>query len=475
MTERYTILGSLAQGGMARVYLGRMAGTAGFSRLVAIKRLHAPYAAEKDFVAMLLDEARLTAQIRHANVINTIDLVASAGAFSIVLEYVEGESLASLVRHSRNEGEPVSMPIALAVVRGMLRGLDAAHETRDENGDPLGIVHRDVSPQNVLVGVDGIPRIIDFGVAKALGRMYSTRPGEVRGKFEYMAPEQLQGNTITRQADVYAAGVVLWELLAGAPLFQEEDARTLYAAVLRGKVAPPSSVNPEIPPELDDIVMKATARDLGRRYLTAREFLQDLEGWEKASEDEVGAWVRSLCAERLLERQQMIQRAQVPTDGRPIEELIDELGPRQEGEAEDPHAQAFESTPDQKPTDPSGSAVEISQMLAQPGPEKRMGLAVAMLAIAAASIFLGGLLAMATKQRTLIRRHTAVIYPDLHVIDELALETEDEMVEAPATTVRRTVPAAPKPVTQRRTIVAAPKPTTAAPPAPPPKDPRGFR
>ncbi|MCW5833916.1 MAG: serine/threonine protein kinase, partial [Labilithrix sp.] len=193
MSARYTILGTIASGGMARVYLGRMTGSAGFSRPVAIKRLHPELAVQRDFVAMLVDEARLAAHIRHTNVVDTLDLVVSDGAFSLVLEYVEGESLSALIREARARGETVPSPIALAVLYGVLRGLEAAHEARNEEGQPLGIVHRDVSPQNILVGIDGIPRIIDFGVAKALGRILVTRPGEVRGKFSYMAPEQLLG------------------------------------------------------------------------------------------------------------------------------------------------------------------------------------------------------------------------------------------------------------------------------------------
>ena len=327
MNGRYSIVGSLGSGGMARVYLGRVAGSAGFTRLVAIKRLHAELAAEEQFVAMLLDEARLTARIRHPNVVGTLDLVASDSGFSVVMEYVEGDSLSSLMKAARESEEPVPLPIALAIVHGVLRGLEAAHEARDDDGQPLGIVHRDVSPQNVLVGVDGIPRIIDFGIAKSLGRLHSTRPGEVRGKFSYMAPEQMQEHPATRQADVYATGVILWELLAGRPLFASDDARTVCLQVMRGAIPPPSQINPAIPPELDAVVLEATHRDLGRRHLTAREFAAALTPWTHAEPDEVGMWVRSLAAERLAERQRMLQVAVASPDGRPIDELMAELDP----------------------------------------------------------------------------------------------------------------------------------------------------
>ncbi len=326
MEGRYTILGHIAKGGMGSVYLGRVTGTAGFSRLVAIKRLHPDLAAQKEFVGMLVDEARLASQIRHTNVIDTLDLVVSDGAFSLVLEYVEGDSLSRLLRTAAQLGEPVPRRIALAVMYGVLRGLDAAHEARREDGQPLGIVHRDISPQNVLIGVDGIPRVIDFGVAKATGRFDSTRPGEVRGKFCYMAPEQMEGRHVTRQVDVYAAGVMLWELLVGRRLFDADDERVLCAAVLRGDIKGPSTQNPGVPQELDAIVLRATSHEIGERHLTARELLGDLERLERASDDEVGKWVRRLGATQLAERQRMIQDAAPAADGRPLEEIVADLG-----------------------------------------------------------------------------------------------------------------------------------------------------
>ena len=325
MSSRYTILGHLAKGGMASVYLGRMAGSAGFSRLVAIKRLHPELASDRELIGMLVDEARIAAQIRHTNVIDTLDLVVSEGAFSLVLEYVDGDSLSSLVRSAKKAGEPVPLDIALAIIHGVLRGLDAAHEARGTDGHPLGVVHRDVSPQNVLVGVDGVARVIDFGVAKAVGKLEATKPGEVRGKFAYMAPEQLMAKPITRQVDVYAAGVMLWELLTGTRLFKAEDERAVCAAVLRGAIAKPSTVNADVSSELDAIVMKATALDVGERYLSAREMLTDLEKHPRAVDEDVAAWVRRLTIEKRAQRQRMIEGDASSTDLRSIDEVMKEL------------------------------------------------------------------------------------------------------------------------------------------------------
>lgn len=325
MSDRYTVLGSIAKGGMGIVYLGRMAGSAGFSRLVAIKRLHRELAAERGLVAMLVDEARMASRVRHANVIDTLDLVVYDGALSLVLEYIEGDSLSALVKRSHGAGEKVPLSIAMAIMYGVLRGLDAAHEARSEDGAPLGLVHRDVSPHNVLVGVDGIPRVIDFGVAKALGRIGTTKPGEVRGKYSYMSPEQLRSRPVTRQADVYSAGVMLWELLAHRRLFSSDDWRVIINDVLKGTIPNPSEVDADVPAPLDAIVKKATARELGERYLSAQEFLAELKPFPRASDDEVGAWVRRLAAEELAKRHRLVQANVASAESHTIDDLMQDL------------------------------------------------------------------------------------------------------------------------------------------------------
>src|SRR5271154_2607295 len=237
---RYLLFGEIAAGGMATVHFGRLSGAAGFSRTVAIKRLHPPLAKNPEFVAMFLDEARLAARIRHPNVVSTLDVVATEGELFVVMEYVPGESLARLLRAVRTGKEMVPVPIAATIMVGVLHGLHAAHEARDERGEPLRIVHRDVSPHNILVGTDGAAHVIDFGVAKARGRMQVTQQGQIKGKLSYMPSEQLLGNGLDQRADIFAASIVLWEALTGQRLFQGIDDGDVYAKVLLGKVDAPS-------------------------------------------------------------------------------------------------------------------------------------------------------------------------------------------------------------------------------------------
>ena len=292
---RYSLFTELASGGMATVYLGRMNGEMGFGRVVAIKRMHPHTAQEPEFVSMFLDEARLAARVRHPNVVATLDIVNSEDELFLVMEYVEGASLGALIRTAREQGIHIPVAIAASMAIGYLSGLHAAHEARDEQGRPLGIVHRDVSPQNVLVGTDGVARLFDFGVARAATRLTATRDGQLKGKLPYMAPEQITGE-VTRQTDVYAAGVVLWEVLTSQRLFQGETDMQIIHNVVRGEIAPPSRLNPEVSPEVDRIVLQAVAREPDARWPTAQAMANALDDATRpASSIAVGEWVQQVA------------------------------------------------------------------------------------------------------------------------------------------------------------------------------------
>ena len=313
---RYALHSEIAAGGMATVHIGRLLGPVGFSRTVAIKRLHPPLAKDPEFVAMFLDEARLAARIRHPNVVSTLDVVATEGEIFVVMEYVPGESLARLLRVVRTNKEMVPVPIAATIMVGVLHGLHAAHEARDERGEALRIVHRDVSPHNILVGTDGDAHVIDFGIAKARGRMQVTRQGQIKGKLSYMPSEQLLGQTVDHRADIFAASIVLWEALTGQRLFQGVDDGDVYAKVLLGKVDPPSLYARGVSSTIDDIVLRGLARDKTQRYATAREMALALEAAiQLAPPSQVGRWVEGLVGDSLAERTEQIAGIERLDDG----------------------------------------------------------------------------------------------------------------------------------------------------------------
>lgn len=308
---RYALYARIAAGGMASVHLGRLLGQAGFSRTVAIKRLHPHLAQDPEFVSMLLDEARLAARIRHPNVVSTLDVVARDGELLVVMEYVHGESLARLLSKLRRRGERVPPAVASAIISAVLSGLHAAHEATSESGEPLQIIHRDVSPQNVMVGADGVARVVDFGVAKAAGRLQETREGQLKGKVRYMAPEQLRRGPVDQGVDIYAASVVLWECLAGRRLFDDENEWQIATAVLDGCREPPSRYAPEVSAELDAIVMRGLSVASSQRFHSAFEMAAMLEEAEPpATPRQVASWLLLLASDAIKQRARELARVE---------------------------------------------------------------------------------------------------------------------------------------------------------------------
>jgi eukaryotic-like serine/threonine-protein kinase len=311
---RYALYGEIAAGGMATVHLGRLLGPVGFARTVAIKRLHPHLAKDPEFVAMFLEEARLAARVRHPNVVPTLDVVSEDGELFLVMEYVAGESLSRLVRKTREAGGRVSVKTVITILCGALEGLHGAHEARTEKGAPLGLVHRDVSPQNIHVGLDGVPRLLDFGIAKATNRVQETRTDQIKGKVAYMSPEQLAKGNVDRRADVYSASVVLWEALTGERLFKADDVASLVYSIVNDEIRPPSRVVPELPAGIDEIVMKGLDRDQEKRWPTAREMAEALEKLTPlTAAREIGEWVESTAGDALDWRQELVRRVEAET------------------------------------------------------------------------------------------------------------------------------------------------------------------
>lgn len=315
---RYVLFEEIASGGMATVHLGRLLGAGGFARTVAIKRLRPAMARDPEFVAMLIDEARVASRVRHPNVAATVDAFDHEGELFLVMDYVHGESLRGLMRTDLRTRRRISPSIAAGVICGALHGLHAAHEATSETGEPLCIVHRDVSPQNILVGLDGVPRVVDFGIARAAVRLQNTRDGQLKGKVTYMSPEQLmpRGPKPDRRTDIFTAGIVLWEALTGKRLFGGDTELDVMDSVLTQSIEAPSRVAKDISSSLDRVVLKALSREMKHRFENARDFafaIEEAMPGGLASQYRIGAWVERRAGAKLSILDDDIARAERAT------------------------------------------------------------------------------------------------------------------------------------------------------------------
>jgi eukaryotic-like serine/threonine-protein kinase len=274
---RYELLALLAKGELAEIWLARQKGLAGFERFVVVKRLHARLAQEREYVDMFLDEASINSRLQHSNVLQVYELGEAEGTYYLAMEYVEGLPLGVLAHKAVQRLGDVPIPIAGALIHQAAQGLHYAHEALDAEGNPLEIVHRDVSPLNLIVSFDGIVKVADFGIAKALGRRARTKSGLVKGTPTYMSPEQCTGEPVDRRSDVFSLGVLFWELLSGRRLFKRPTVDATYDAITKGSVPPPSTYRPELPSNLDALCLRALARRPMDRFPTAARMGQELE------------------------------------------------------------------------------------------------------------------------------------------------------------------------------------------------------
>lgn len=289
---RYELCFEVASGGMASVYLARAEGVPGFQKLLALKRIHPHLSREKEYVDMFLDEARIASRITHSNVCSVFDFGEAEGEYYIAMEYLVGEPLARVQRRVIANAVERASPMLPARMAGIIaqacEGLHAAHELCDADGRSLHVVHRDVSAENLFVTYDGEAQIVDFGIAHARQRVHHSDAGQVKGTFPYMAPEQMTAAVVDRRVDVWALGVVLWELLTLQRLFlRDTDVNTMYA-VLSGEIRPPSDYRKDVPPELDAIAMTALQRNPDERWQTAREMGKALRRFLSNQEELVG-------------------------------------------------------------------------------------------------------------------------------------------------------------------------------------------
>jgi serine/threonine-protein kinase len=360
---RYWIYDEIAAGGMATVHLGRLVGPAGFTRTVAIKRLHPQFAKDEEFSSMFLDEARIAARIRHPNALTALDVVQAKGELYIVMDYIHGESLGKLLR-----GGPIPLAIASGIMTQALLGLHAAHESVDDQGQRLDIVHRDVSPQNILVGVDGVARVVDFGIAKAASRVHTTQAGKIKGKLSYMSPQQVQSEDVDRRADIFAAGVVLWESVVGRKLLARGDATITRVMQWHGISAEDLALAPTF---LHPILKRALARDVADRYATTREMAMALaDAVPPASSMEIGDWVEQRAHQILTDRARALSDVERQTTASDVHPAF---------AASFPHPSGTEETR----TALSSADLGIPSMPA-PARRKRLAVAIALGAVMAA-------------------------------------------------------------------------------------------
>jgi hypothetical protein len=308
---RYELLLEIASGGMATVYIGRQHGAGGFERLVAIKRMHPHVGSVPELAASFMDEARIASLIRHPNVVNVHDVHEADGEHLLVMDYVDGPSLANVLKAARKRNERISRPAGIRVLIDVLSGLHAAHELTNFDGMPLGVVHRDATPHNILLGTDGTVRLTDFGIAKAAERSVNTATGLAKGKFRYMAPEQARGGAMDRRVDIFAMGIVAWELLTGERLLRGEGDAQVLLEITEGNFRSTRSVDASIPDELDRIVMRALSVDPNQRWPTAAALADALEGWarihaELVSSAEVARLVHEFCGAAIIKRRKAL-------------------------------------------------------------------------------------------------------------------------------------------------------------------------
>ncbi|MFN0062378.1 MAG: serine/threonine protein kinase [Myxococcaceae bacterium] len=276
---KYVLLDRIAIGGMAEVWRGKGSGIGGGERLIAIKRILPNIAEDDEFVRMFIDEAKISVQLMHPNIAQTHDLGQINNSYFIAMEYIPGKDLRTMFDRCKRDGTPAPVEWSCYVIAKLCEGLDYAHRRKDTQGREMNIIHRDISPQNVLISYDGEVKIIDFGIAKAAGKATRTQAGVLKGKFGYMSPEQIRGLPMDRRSDIFAIGVCLHEMLTGERLFTGDSDFTVLEKVRRADVAPPSNRNRLVPHELDRLVLKAVARDAENRYTFASELGSALQQW----------------------------------------------------------------------------------------------------------------------------------------------------------------------------------------------------
>ncbi len=460
---QYVLVRKLAEGGMAEIFLSKLLGADGFERNVVIKRMLSNLSSLPDFVEMFRDEARLAARLSHPNIIQIHELGFIDGCYYICMEYLAGEDFSTTLRQAGKKRQYTPMPITLRVLVDAARGLHFAHDFTNEEGQPLHIVHRDISPSNLYVTYQGQVKVLDFGIAKAASRLVQTRTGVVKGKYIYMAPEQAQGKEVDRRSDVFSLGVSLYESLTNVRPFARENDLAVLNALLQGDFMPPASLRRDIPPELEAVVLKAMALRPEDRYATAADFADALEHSLKgkvplASHKQLSEYLRAQFGD-----ERFAEKTRVPTLTT-LQTLSAQQG------ATPPKPMVFASSgvypagqpPPQRPSSTSIPTVTLGPSQAAPGGKsRRLGLILGMVGGVVLLGAGGGLVAM----RELSKPPSIVTAPP-----ETPLVAPPAAVPPPAAGTPETTAVTPPP--SGPPVAAAPAASSEDPPAvaPPPAE-----
>lgn len=308
---RYDLIYRVGSGGMATVFVARLSGLAGFERLIAVKVIHQHLADSRKFVQMFLDEARMAASIHHPNVVETYEVGRDEGLFYIVGEFVPGQDLNRLLRRSEEKEKPLSQGMIAKIASQICFGLHAAHETRDKDGNLLNLIHRDVSPNNILISYDGYVKLIDFGVAWARNKMAQTESGALKGKIGYISPEQITGQELDRRSDIFSVGVLAYTMATLTHPFPGNSDAERLNKIVTGDMLPPHEIFPEIEPEFERIILKAMSSSPKDRYRTAAEMGKDLESFAESTGHEIKADSLAVLMQELFDEEQSTHQSRI--------------------------------------------------------------------------------------------------------------------------------------------------------------------
>ena len=317
---KYLLLHKIATGGMAEIHLSLMSGLAGFEKLIVIKRILPTFAGEQNYVDMFLDEARLAASMAHPNVVHVYDLGRVDSSIYLAMEYIAGQDLAHVLKTCKRSGKIVPYPLVARIISDACAGLHYAHTLRDARGNQLNVIHRDISPGNLLVSYDGVTKVLDFGVARSETHVVKTEQGTLKGKLAYLAPEQVQRNKFDARVDVWALGVVMWEALLVRRLFRGDNELRLATQITSDPILSPLEIAPIVPPILAEIAMQALQRDPKKRYPSAQAMRDDLEGYLRSLDAptttaDVAAFMKTLFADEYSANERLLRDVPHATPG----------------------------------------------------------------------------------------------------------------------------------------------------------------